>query len=65
MQNLKELDTNGDSGIDQLGINEMNLIKLNVCGNPKITDVSFMTNLKELDALMILELINWESKDWI
>ena len=38
----------GDSGIDQLGINGFDLFKLNASNNPKIKDINWMKNLKEL-----------------
>ena len=38
----------GISGINQIGIKRLDLIKLNVDDNFQIKDVSFMTNLKEL-----------------
>ena len=38
MSNLKQLNACCFSGIDQKGINELNLIELNASGNPKITD---------------------------
>ena len=49
MKNLKELDATG-CGIDQLSIQELDLIKLSAWNNPKIKDVSWMQNLKELDS---------------
>ena len=36
MKNLKELDASYDSGIDQLGIEGLDLIKLYIWNNPKI-----------------------------
>ena len=43
MKNLKELNAS-----EKCGIEGLNLIKLNVCNNSKIKDVSFMNNLKKL-----------------
>ena len=51
MKNSKELNASGYScGIDQLGIKSLDLIKLNAQNNPKIKDVRWMKNLKELDS---------------
>ena len=50
MKNLKELYAGVDSEIDQMGIEELNLIKLKVNNNSKIKNVSWMKNLKELYA---------------
>ena len=50
MTNLKELDASWNSGIDQMGIQGLDLIKLNTWNNLKIRDVSWMFNLKELNA---------------
>src|SRR5436309_652283 len=50
MINLKELNARDNCVINQKGIQNLNLIKLNVRYNSKITDVSMMTLLKELDA---------------
>ena len=36
MKSLKKLEISWNSGIDQLGINELDLIKFNVCNNPQI-----------------------------
>ena len=49
MTNLQILDAS-DSKINQIGIQGLNLFKLNAHDNTKITNVSFMTNLKILDA---------------
>ena len=40
MFNLKELGVSGNSGIDDLGIQKLNLIKLYACDNPKIKNVN-------------------------
>ena len=40
----------GNCGIDQNGINGSDLIEFDVGNNNKITNVSFMKNLKKLDA---------------
>ena len=50
MQNLKVLDIRADCGIDQNGIIGLDLVKLDARNNSKITDVSFMKNLKILHA---------------
>ncbi len=50
MVNLKKLNIWGSCGIDQQGIEGLNLIELNANYNGKIKDVSFMINLKILDA---------------
>src|SRR5271154_3945225 len=47
LTNLKKLNT---YSINQEGINGLDLIELYADRNEKIKDVSFMTNLKELDA---------------
>ena len=50
MKNLKKLYANDNCGIDQKGIEGLDLIELNVNGNIKIRDISFMKNLKKLSA---------------
>ena len=50
MTSLKKLGAWGNSGIDQKGIEGLQLVELNVNSNEKITDVSMMTSLKKLDA---------------
>ena len=48
---LKELDVQGDDcGIDDNGIKNLNLKKLNAYNNQKITDVNHMTNLEDLNT---------------
>ena len=49
MNNLQKLDAGEDCGIDQNGIEGLNLIELNVYDNGKIIDVSFMKNLQKLN----------------
>ena len=46
MKKLKILYAYGNCGIDQNGIKELDLDILNASYNNKITDVSFMKNLK-------------------
>jgi hypothetical protein len=50
MTNLKKLNAKSSCGIDQKGIQGLNLTDLRVDGNKKITNVSFMTNLKKLSV---------------
>jgi hypothetical protein len=50
MKNLKILIASHRCGIDQHGIDGLDLIELNISGNEKIINVSFMKNLKKLDA---------------
>jgi hypothetical protein len=50
MKKLKILKARGDCGIEQNGIDGLDLIGLHVSGNKKITNVSFMKKLKILDA---------------
>jgi hypothetical protein len=50
MKNLKFLDAHGSCGIDQKGIDGLDLIKLNIDNNDNIKNVSFMKNLKVLWA---------------
>jgi hypothetical protein len=50
MTNLQELDAGGSCGLDDYRIRTLNLIKLHVSNNLKITNVNHMTNLRELDA---------------
>ena len=50
LKNLKKLGASGDCGINQLGINGLDLIKLDASNNPKIKNVSWMKNLKKLGA---------------
>ena len=50
MKNLKKLDASGISGLNQLGIYGLDLIKLIVWNNSEIIDASWMRNLNELDA---------------
>ena len=50
MKNLKKLSAYGNCGINQNGIEELDLIELYVDHNEKIKDVSFMKNLKKLSA---------------
>ena len=45
MKNLKKLDAEGSCGIDQRGINGLDLETLVISKNNKITDWSFMKNL--------------------
>jgi hypothetical protein len=46
MKNLKNLYAGGNCGIDQCGIRGLDLNELFACFNFKITNVSFMKNLK-------------------
>jgi hypothetical protein len=46
MTNLTTLNAEGNCGIDDNGIKNLNLIKLFASANRKITDVTHMTNLK-------------------
>ena len=46
MKNLKVLKVRSDCGIGQGGIKRLDLIELDTGYNNKITDVSFMKNLK-------------------
>ena len=48
MTKLRKLDAS-DSGINDLGIDQLNLIELMSAGNPKITKVNHMTKLKRLN----------------
>ena len=50
MTNLQKLNAREDCGIDQNGINNLNLIQLDARANKKINVVSFMTNLQKLNA---------------
>ena len=50
MKKLQKLNARGNCGIDQNGINGLNLIKLDAAYNPKIIDVSFMKKLQILYA---------------
>lgn len=51
MTNLKKINVNGyKCGIGQNSIRNLNLVKLKASGNDKIKNVSFMTNLKILEA---------------
>ena len=50
MTNLKKLNAELNCGIDQKGIDGLDLIYLNIWDNEKIKNVSFMTNLQYLDA---------------
>ena len=50
MKNLKILNASDNCGIDQNGINNLDLIELNVDDNSKINNVNFMKNLKILNA---------------
>ena len=50
MKNLKILYAEGNSGIDQKGIQNLDLVELSALYNPKIKDVSHMNNLKILYA---------------
>ena len=45
MKNLKILDASYHCGIDQKGIEGLNLIKLDVYKNEKINNVSFMKKI--------------------
>ena len=46
MTSLKILNAWGDCGIGQNGIIGLNLVQLDIDDNNKITNVSFMTSLK-------------------
>ena len=50
MSNLQKLYAGIYCGIDQNGINDLNLIELNAKNNEKIKNVSFMSNLQRLNA---------------
>ena len=50
MTKLKVLYASHKSGINDEGIKNLNLEKLNAYNNSKITNVNHMTKLKELDA---------------
>src|SRR5205807_10203704 len=50
MTNLKKLCAKGSCGINDNGIQNLNLIELNAHDNSKITNVNHMTNLKKLWA---------------
>ena len=50
IKSLQTLDASGNCGINQAGINGLNLNTLYASRNSKITDVSFMTNLQYLYA---------------
>jgi len=50
MTNLKELHASEYCGIDDNGIQNINLEILDVYNNPKITNVNHMTRLKQLYA---------------
>ena len=50
MNKLVKLDASGNSGLDDQGISQLNLIELNACDNPKITDLNHMNKLVKLNA---------------
>ena len=50
MTNLKELIVIGNCGVDNGGISNINLKKLDARCNPNISNMNHMTNLEELVA---------------
>jgi hypothetical protein len=50
MNKLVELSASHNSGINDYGIKNLNLIKMNLCANKKITNVNHMDKLTELNA---------------
>ena len=50
MKNLKILNADWNSGINNESLIGLDLIKLNVCDNSKITKINHLKNLKIVDA---------------
>ena len=42
MKNLKKLNISGECGVDESGICELDLYEINLTGNNKVKDISFM-----------------------
>ena len=58
MTNLEILDASGECGIGDAGISKLNLVDLDACSNPRITNVNHMTRLQKLNAQYICGIDN-------